>query len=59
MQNMHFSLNDPQCVHLGVRIEVQLQLPDKYAYMHEQITKKLVYALGTGRSSTGVHPFDV
>ena len=56
---MHFYLSDPQCVHHGVRIEVQLQLQGNYAYMHEQVTKKLVYTLGRGRSSTGGHPFNV
>ncbi len=27
--------------------------------MHKQTTKELVYALGTGSSSTGVDPFNV
>ncbi len=43
----------------GVSIELKLQLPDNYAYMHEQITKELVYTFRTGSFSTGVHPFNV
>ncbi len=28
MHNMYFYLNDPECIHLGVRIQVQLQFAD-------------------------------
>ncbi len=57
MHNRHFHLNEPQFVHQGVCIGVycNCQTIMHIIYiMHEQITKELVYALGTGSSLTTV-----
>ena len=50
---MHFYLNTLECVHQSLLSmhSGQIEISRQNAYnMHEQTTKELVYALGTGRT---------
>ncbi len=47
-------MRTPQCAHAGL-----IAISRQNAYMHEQTTKELVYALRIGSTCIGVHTFDV
>ncbi len=43
----------------GIRIECLIAILRQNAYMHEQITQDLVYALGTGSTSMSIRLLEV
>ena len=46
-------------MHFARKLRLDLHAYTEMHIMHEHTTKELVYALRTGRTCIGVHPFDV